>query len=379
MSLGILRLTALLLTLSVFSSQSIAGVLATGYFDNTVYRFDDFGSVTNTFVLETTGFAGLSGIAVDPATGRAYASGRENNRIYVFDNNTGVPIAVTPTGTAGLFLNSGVSAPTGLAVRDGKLYVANNGGTNSMTGQPVYNGTSISVFSVSTGLLLSTISDTPGAGILIGPSGLTFQADGSLLATSAAGNGVVKVSTSGSISSFASPTAAGPYLPNGIAVATDGSVFVADVFSTTGVNGVFKYNSSGVNLGTAGGPSIVLDPLFPAPGTPNPSFGLSKGVSGLAFDSNGNLFVAALGATNPLPIAFGGEGLANGALFRVNASDGSITIFATRFSPLSAVAIQAVPEPSSIALVGIFAAGMVRIHLRRVARSKAANKELPVV
>jgi sugar lactone lactonase YvrE len=329
------RLTAMLLIAGsclAWGLRADAGILVTDFFFNTVDLYDDATGQ----LIETGFFAppagpqevlGLAGIAVDTAENIAYASSRFLDRIYVFEATTGEPLVAGPGGTPGLFkqLPAG-SQPAGLAVDTaGNLYVANNGGTT------------VDVFDRSANPI-DTISD--GAQLLKLPSGLTFDESGDLFITTMAGANVLRYSGS-NLSQFTPPNQNGmPFVPNGVVVGPEGEVFVADVFS----NGIFKYAADGTEItADGGGPFIEIDlpGIDPSPQHPNAP-------SGLAFDEDGNLLVAALGPTNPFD-----DGESHGALLRLSSEDGSLLQeLGLDLPPLSNLALVSIPVLGDLNLDG---------------------------
>lgn len=106
-----------------------------------------------------------------------------------------------------------------------------------------------------------------------------------------------------------------------------------------------RFDTNGNEFLNGGAPFLqVTDAMVNASGNGS-SFGNSP--SGLAFDSNGNVIVAALGKSNPFDA--GGE---RGGLFLFNSNGQLLDTFASGSRAYSGVAfVTPVPEPGSLVLL----------------------------
>jgi DNA-binding beta-propeller fold protein YncE len=138
-------------------------------------------------------------------------------------------------------------APFGItAAEDGTLYITDNGNNNIRKISP--NG------------IVETL--TP-AGSLHGPSGIIMCTDGNLYACESQMNRIVKISPSGKISplKFFELCQDGGHIqttfssPNGIFIAPDGTIYVADTFN----NKIKKINPSGLVEVLAGSTAGYMD------------------------------------------------------------------------------------------------------------------------
>jgi sugar lactone lactonase YvrE len=242
----------------------------------------------------------------NPSTPIFFASVPNNPVFMAFDSSgnlyvsqqTGTTVdKITPGGVVSTFA-TGLNGPTGLAFdTSGNLYVSNYG-----------NGSGTTVSKITPGGVVSTFATG-----LNGPEGLAFDSKGNLYAGNL-GNGdsgttVSKITPSGSVSTFATGLSA----PVGMAFDSKGNLYVAN------------YNNGTVSEITPGG----VESIFCSnPSDPDPQ--------GLAFDSQGNLYVC-WGA---------------GQLKEYNSSGTLVQTF-TGFDNASGIAFAAVPEPSSMILLGL--------------------------
>lgn len=310
------------------SSQTWADILVTEYFSGRISRFDEQTKVQSTFAT-IAGNPGLSGIAYNSANNRLYVSALNFGGVYTLDAQTGATLGFSSLGIG----------PGGLAVAsNGNVYITDFTSNNVR----IYD----SLLANSLGTISFPVSRTSGVG---------FAGNGDLLVATP-GEGVFRYDGN-SVSSFtSSPFAAGASAQ--IAVDASNNVFIGHGLGFS--DSVLKFDASGNLVGSI----TITDSMVGGNGT-----GSSTGTSpsGVAFDSAGNLFVAALGRRNP-----GDAGGESGGLFKFDSNGNLLDTFATASNAYSGVAIiSAVPEPSSIALLAV--AGVVSVVVARRRRSRHVN------
>ena len=315
---GSLALIALAL-LIVSSGQAVAGfandLLATDLNTGKVFAFDP---TTGASLGSFNTMANPRGITIGP-DGNIYVNSSLTNNVAKYDGTTGALINANfvPAGDHGLGLAYGMQFGP-----NGNLYVSSFS-TNSVL---EYNG--------ATGAFIQSI----GAGSpLTGPTGLTFGPDGNLYvagSTSGPNGEVLKFNpTTGAFLSVFGP----PILePSGVAFG-GGHFFVA-----AGTPG-----SSAIGVEDLAGnfQSSINDPHVDTPG-------------GLAF-VNGFLYVASYGTSSIARFTLSGNNLVYDSSFTATGMTGPIYLAA------------AVPEPSSVALMGLGSLALAGVALRRKPRASA--------
>jgi len=197
--------------------------------------------------------------------------------------------ALVTGATNGLGTNALFNDPAAIAVdAGGNFYVADS--QNNVIRLITTNGT-VTTFAGQFGI--AGTKDATGTNALFNsPMGLAFDANSNLFVSDTGNNTIRKVTPAGSVSTFAGVAGSGGFgdgpslsaqfnSPLGIAAAGNGTVFVAD----TG-NHVIRAISGGSVSTFAGTPQVWGN--IDATGT-NAQF---NGPVGLAFDTNGNLFVS---------------------------------------------------------------------------------------
>jgi sugar lactone lactonase YvrE len=236
-------------------------------------------------------FNGPYGLAV-ATDGTVYVADGLNNRIRKITSGAAVT-TWAGSGTAGSGNGTGINAsfytPVGLALAtDGTLYV---GDTNTHLIRKITSARVVSTFAGS-GTWGGGSADGTGTNASFNsPRGVAIATDGTVYVADRGNTRIRKISSSGVVSTFAGSgtagfadgtgTSASFNRPDAIAVATDGTVYVADTYN----NRIRKISSSGVVSTFAGSGTAAF-----ADGTgTNASFNLPFG---LAIATDGTLYVA---------------------------------------------------------------------------------------
>ena len=248
------------------------------------------------------------GIAID-SSGNLYVTDRSDQTVRKV---TSGGVVTTIAGTAGLIGTTNATGtaalfnvPTGIAVGSGgDLYVCD---TNNDTIRKITPAGVVSVFA---GLAAEggSLDGASGVGVLLAPQGVAVDSSGNVYVADTGNNSIRKVTSGGAITTLAgtagtdttdfvegAPSTAGSTdgtgagaefnQPVGIAVDSSGNLYVAD----TGNDTIRKVTSGGVVTTIAGSPGQTGT----ADGTG--SAARFKGPTGVAVDSNGNLYVADAG------------------------------------------------------------------------------------
>ncbi len=187
-------------------------------------------------------------VTVQPGTNRVFVANRESHEIEVF-SSTGA--FVTRWGDRGSAPGQ-VEFPHGVAFApDGTLMVADSG--NNRIERFSINANGVGTFVESYGLFGGSKS---AAGLLNGPTGVAVAVDGSVWVADTLNNRIQKRLTNGTWLVFRRPTNStlddNFSVPWGVSVATDGSIWVAD----SGNNRIVKLDDKGAMYFEADGPAL---------------------------------------------------------------------------------------------------------------------------
>jgi sugar lactone lactonase YvrE len=279
----------------VFSGAVLAATFASTARAGTLYVGNSDPAVNT--VVEITPPSGTPTTFASTSTPYGLAFDTSGN-LYVANDAPGTVSKVTPGGTVTQFA-SGFSEPTGIAFdSSGNLYVSNYTGDHE-----------VSKITPSGAV---TLNFTSGFTI---PYGLAFGA-GSLYVGDFGAGTVSKVNPiTGASSFFASISG-----PTGLAFDSKGNLYVSSFYNDE----VYEVTPNG---------------------TVTPFASVTSHPYGLAFDSSGNLFVA-------LYLA--------GEVSEFNSAGTPVNTYTGFSEPVFlAIAPSAVPEPSSVTLFGLGAAGLV--------------------
>jgi len=225
--------------------------------------------------------SGPTGLARD-AAGRLYFSDSRNHRVRRIDAAGVVTTVVgngvnADAGDGGQALAASLMGVSGLAIdASGNLFIAD----------PVANR----IRKVASDGTITTVAGTGTAGYsgdngpataaqLNSPSGIDVDADGSLYIADTSNSAVRKVATDGTITTFYTSTVAFPY---NVAVSPTGAIYTMDINACT----VLRYDSGAwATFSGTGNCADAGDGAMPQSAT-------TGAVDGIAFDAQGNLFLA---------------------------------------------------------------------------------------
>lgn len=328
----------LLMVVAGLFSPVIAGtsadILASGFFSGTLEKFDESTGAQSTFANLASAsdpFPGLAGVVFDATTNSLFVTARVSNRLYSVNALTGALNGFRQ-------FDSGTS-PAGLTVdSNGNIYVARNGG-NSVAVLAGFNGAETEIILPDVGV---------GANL---PSGVAIDSQGRVLISTFAGAGVFRHDP---MTNMTSLLASSPLSNSQIAIDAAGNFVVGGAAFT---NDVRRFAPDGSQIND---PFLTISPAIlpePSGAFTSPNF---TSPSGVAYDTNGNLIVAALGRTNPTSSNDNFQN--NGGLFRFDANGNLLTTFARNSTPFSSVIVfTAVPEPTSFGIIAAVAMlGMLR-------------------
>jgi prepilin-type N-terminal cleavage/methylation domain-containing protein len=262
-----------------------ADILGGDFKRNGVFRFNDAGqnvltpTEANPFPAWIPEFSAeleaTSGIAIGP-DGNIYVASKDTGEVLFYDGQTGAPLCLNNCASTrpGLFADLQDGAP-GHAnsgpgpIRfgpDGNLYVSD------------YGGTEIRAFNGATGVELPVVATGFGP-----PAGLAFAPNGDLYAGNFGTSAIIRIRNGQQQTFIASGT--GPILtPSAILVVPGDDLLIVSMFA----NEIHRYSATGAYLG-----------VFATIPRTEPLEGDTEYPSDIAFDADGNILVAVLGATNP--------------------------------------------------------------------------------
>jgi sugar lactone lactonase YvrE len=198
-----------------------------------------------------TGFSGPEGVAVDDSSGVVYVADTGHNQIAEI-STSGTVTVLAGSGSAGAANGLGTAAsfngPAGVAVDSaGDVYVADTGNNEIRMITPT------GMVSTLAGSTTSGHLDGTGtAASFNGPQALALDSSGNLFVADSFNNEIREVTTAGVVTTLAGSTTAGSSdgtgtaasfnLPSGIAVDSNGNIYLAD----SNNNEIRKVTSSGV-------------------------------------------------------------------------------------------------------------------------------------
>lgn len=254
-----------------------ADILATGFFTGKIERFDEVTAAQTTFAT-LAGNPGLSGIAYSASANKVYVSALNHGGVYILNAATGATEGFQMLGYG----------PGGLAVAEnGDVYVTDF--TSNLV--RIYNST------------LTNVPALINVPVMGGTSGVGFLNTGDVIIATL-GTGVFRYD-GGTVSPFTAHPAAQLAVAQVVADASD-NVYIGHGIGFS--DNVLKFNSSGSLIGSI----TITDAMVSGTGSGS-TVGTSP--SGVAIDRDGNIFVAALGRSNPSDP--GGE---RGGLFKFDSS-----------------------------------------------------------
>jgi sugar lactone lactonase YvrE len=308
--------------LTSFAGSAKAAVLDTAITTSTYSGLVSFNADGSTNVITTSGLS-------LPNSPTALAFDSTGN---LFIGTAGGTIRqMTPDGTVSMFSQSFIGTGSytgvnGLAFNSsGKLFASIT--TSAYNGLVSFNADGS-----------TNVITTSGVSLPLKPTALAFDSTGNLFIGSS-GGGIEEMTPHGTVSNFSQSFLGTGSLNgvNGLAFNSSGTLFAS--ITTSAYNGLVSFNADGsTKTITTSGLSLPSNP------------------KALAFDSTGNLFIGSSG---------GG--------IKEMTPDGTVSYFSQSFSGtgslngVNALAFQpqTVPEPSTYALFGIGAIGMLMVLRRK--------------
>jgi len=281
----------------------IGRVSASTLYLSTFWGLKTVDSFGNVNPFAQTGFN--LGVALD-ANGNIYTSDWDNNKVY----------KVTSNGVVSVFASGGVLNQPGCMAFDstGNLYVANQGNST--------------IAKISSSGSVSTFIDTGWTFGALNMNGMAFDTTGNLYVGNGSSLNITKITPTGTLSVFATDL-----LATGMAFDSNGNLVVG--------NALGAYTL--LQVSPTGSVSLLSN-----------NNRLSS-IYGMAFDKSGNLFFSNDNSRQILELM----------------PDGSLSTYASSYTlgavglAFSEINLASAPEPSTYALFGIGAIGLLMVMRRR--------------
>ena len=176
--------------------------------------------------------------AIQPGTGDIFVANRENNQVAAF-SPTGAPLIIFgQNGTA----NGDFSFPQGIAFAPDGTLLVDNSGNDRIERFSLNAGDTVATWTATYGQ--SGAGSTAPAGDLNNPTGIAVAPDGTIWVADTLNNRIQSMSPAGAWTAFTKPIGSGTQMafnvPWGITVAPDGNIWVSD----TGNNRLVSVDTS---------------------------------------------------------------------------------------------------------------------------------------